>query len=94
MTREESEDPDLTPQDSDVVFRDSPEIPSIWLQQPRTIDASQGHVFLTDGQYFVLGEGASFKVSNIGSKNIEIEFGKSKKLYPLTRISSIKLPSK
>ena len=94
VTREESEDPDLTPQDSDVVFRDSPEIPSIWLQQPRTIDTSQGHVYLTDGQYFVLGEGASFKVSNIGSKNIEIEFGKSKKLYPLTRISSIKLPSK
>ena len=94
VNREESEDPDFTPDVDLVVFRDAPQIPTLWLQQPQTIRGSAPHVYLTDGQYFVLGEDGGFKVSRIGSKNVEIEFGASKKLYPLTRISSIKLPAK
>ena len=94
VTREESQDPDLTPAVSDIAFRSSPKIPTLWLQPPQTLDTSRGHVFLTDGQYFALGDNSRFKVTHIGSRNIEIEFGKSKKLYPFTRISSIKLPSK
>ena len=92
VTREESEDPDLTPNVGQIEFRDSDKIPTLWLREPTTADLDRGYVFLTDGQYFVLGGKSGFNVSRLGSKNVEIEFGKSKKLYPMTRISSIKLP--
>ena len=90
---EEAVDPDLTPDTNQVAFRTSSQIPSLWLKEPTTIASPDGYVFLTDGQYFVLGSESGFKVTRMGSKNVEIEFGKSRKLYPLTRISSIKLPS-
>ena len=93
ITRPESNDPDFTPDVNQVSFRGVAKIPTIWLREPKTIDHRHGHVFLTDGQYFVLGDESRFKVTKLGSTNVEIEFGKSRKLYPLTRVSSIRLPA-
>ena len=93
VSREESEDPDFTPDAGQVEFQDSTNIPTLWLRKPKTVNSGDGHVFLTDGQYFVLGGESGFKVLKMGSRNVEIEFRKSKKLYPMTRISSIKLPA-
>ena len=95
FTEPEVQDPDLTPNVSEVIFanREQP-VPSLWLKQPLTTELGGGHLLLNDNQFFVLGNRDGFRLKEINQekKYLIIEFNAISKIYPLSRVVSLSLP--
>ncbi len=88
----ETKEPDLTPQVDQVDFRGKGQLATLWLARPTTTDGRRGHVSLTDGQYFVLGDSGGFQLDAIDSDSVKISLGGRTTDFPLTRVANITFP--
>lgn len=65
---------DPMPNLEQVIFKEVDDLsaPTLWLQQPTTLDPSAGSIVLRDGQRLMLGEGRLFKLASRRKDSIEL----------------------
>lgn len=70
-------------------------MPTIWLAQPKLTPATQGAVYLNDGQKISFGDESGFSLSSLGKREVELT-GSDQQSFkiPVTDIREIRFPSK
>ena len=92
LARDEDPMPDL----QQVVYKevDDQSAPTLWLQQPRTLDPKAGSILLRDGQRLMLGEGRLFQLMKRGKDSVELTLNGRTVEINSDRILSVKLEQK
>ena len=88
---------DVTPKFTSFDFnkRTESQMPTIWLAQPKLTPATQGAVYLNDGQKISFGDESGFSLSSLGKREVELT-GSDQQSFkiPVTDIREIRFPSK
>ena len=79
-----------------VIFKEVDDLsaPTLWLQQPTTLDPSAGSIVLRDGQRLMLGEGRLFKLASRRKDSIELTLNGRTVKVDNDRVLSMKLDPK
>ncbi len=69
------------------------EVPSVWFQQPVSVDSKLGYLQLKDGQRFVLGSETGFSISVKSETELELSKGASSMVISISDVAVYKMPS-
>ena len=68
--------------------------PTLWFQQPVTLDPNAGSIVLRDGQRFMLGDGSLFQLIERGKDSIKLKMKDRTIEIVNDRVLSVKLEQK
>jgi len=92
LAREEDPMPEL----NQVVYRetDISESPTLWLQQPQTVDPHAGAIVLRDGQRLMFGKGQLFQLVKLSKDSVKLQLNDRTIEIDNDRVLSLKLETK
>lgn len=92
--KENQDDEDPTPQFKEIVYAKAwPEnIPSVWLNPPKTASSKAGLIRTVSGEQFQLGDGATFKLDSLTSRGATISANGQSVTIPLDELESVSFP--
>ncbi len=87
-----AKDEDPMPELTQVIYRTINPVfgPTLWLQQPRTLNRNAGYVQLLDGQRLMLGQGNLFQLVQRGKESIELKLNNRSVEIENDRILAVK----